>query len=338
MIPILALRGGASRTGHAEAFPSLLYIEVVALVVQIADSFASTNPRSFPREPHRRGSALLPFPGPPPRRNVAERWHLLSLDAPTVAALWTWFLASANGLRLPWTSVAAMATAVWLLYAGDRLLDSRALAAEANNGRTLEARHYFHHRHRVAFRWAIGVASVVLAVLLPTLPANAMHLYLVEGSFLAGYFLLIHTVPHADKLPKEFAVGLFFAAAVFIHTVARQPGLRLSMLAPGLLFAALCILNCLLIHAWEHPEASPESAHISTRIALRHLVALAGAIVLGSGAALLDARIPWTIPAAIALSSGLLVCLHQAHRRLTPTTLRAAADLVLLTPLIFLLF
>ena len=54
-------------------------------------------------------------------------WHLLSLDAPTVAALWTWFIARANHIRLPLASPVAMALAVWMLYAADRLLDARLL-------------------------------------------------------------------------------------------------------------------------------------------------------------------------------------------------------------------
>src|SRR5271156_21025 len=33
--------------------------------------------------------------------NLAEWWHLLSLDAPTVAALWSWFFARAMHLHLP---------------------------------------------------------------------------------------------------------------------------------------------------------------------------------------------------------------------------------------------
>jgi hypothetical protein len=54
-------------------------------------------------------------------------WHLLSLDAPTIAALWTWFIASANHIHLPIASTLAMALAVWMLYAADRLMDARLL-------------------------------------------------------------------------------------------------------------------------------------------------------------------------------------------------------------------
>src|ERR1700679_1878644 len=91
-------------------------------------------------------------------------WHLLSLDAPTVAALWTWFIARANHIHLPPSSILAMAVAVWMLYAADRLMDARLMDTRLMDTRQmntslhkpapseeLEARHYFHHRHRTAF-------------------------------------------------------------------------------------------------------------------------------------------------------------------------------------------
>ena len=228
-----------------------------------------------------------------------------------------------------------MAIAVWLLYAGDRLLDSRALTAAHTPG--IEARHRFHHQHRSAFRTGIAVASVALAALLPTLHAEAIHLYLIEGSFLAGYFLLIHAVSYTPRIPKEFAVGLFFAAATFIPTVARRPDLRVPLLAPALLFAGLCTLNCLFIYAWEHPGDTTTTAHITTRAAVRHLRSLAAILLVAAlGLLVTETFMPWKILAAIAASIVLLLILDRCRGRLTPTTLRAAADLALLTPALFL--
>ena len=74
-------------------------------------------------------------PTKPPLKTISHHtnplalWHLLSLDAPTVAALWTWFIASANHIRLPLSSALAMALAVWMLYAADRLMDARLMDA-----------------------------------------------------------------------------------------------------------------------------------------------------------------------------------------------------------------
>ena len=274
--------------------------------------------------------------------NPLSLWHLLSLDAPTVAVLWTWFLARANHIRLPFASSAAMALAVWMLYAADRLLDARLLDASAHGDHELEARHRFHHRHRGAFLLGIGVAGIALAALLPRLDPASIRLYLTEGALLFAWFLILHATRSAHRLPKEIAVGLFFAAATFIPTVSREPALRLALLPAALVFAALCSLNCLFIYAWEHEgseHAFAQRAHPTTRLALRHLTPfIVCTMIAGSAIITLDPSCPWVIPAACGLSSILLLVLDRHRHRLSEITLRAAADLALLTPLVFLPF
>lgn len=267
-------------------------------------------------------------------------WHLFSLDAPTVAALWTWFIARAAHLRLPAIVSLSMALAVWMLYAADRLMDARLLDAQPAHDDTLEARHLFHHRHRTAFLFGILAASVVLAAFLPRLDSQSIRLYLLLGGLVFGYFVLIHAARSAHRLPKEIAVGIFFAAATFIPTVARRPGLRLALLPPALLFAVLCSLNCLFIYAWEHPALErhyPPNA--ATRLALRHLTLIAiGVILTGIALSLLDHRTPWPIPLATAIAAIFLLILHHRRGHIHSTTLRASADLALLTPLLLLPF
>ena len=274
-------------------------------------------------------------------------WHLLSLDAPTIAALWTWFIASANHVRLPLSSTLAMAIAVWMLYALDRLMDARLLSADPNHCEGLEARHYFHHRHRSAFLSGVLLASIALALLLPRIEPHAIRLYLVLAGLVLTYFLLIHATRTAAAkqkvaqfLPKEIAVGLFFAAATFIPTISRCPNLRSCLLPFALLFAALCTLNCLFIYAWEHAD-SPASnpPHPITHIAVRKLPLLTVLLALsGAAITLFDHRAPWPVPYAIALSAALLLLLHNHRLVIAPVTLRAAADLALATPLLLFLF
>ncbi|SNT24297.1 hypothetical protein SAMN05421770_10638 [Granulicella rosea] len=289
--------------------------------------------------------------------NPIVLWHLLSLDAPTVATLWTWFIARACHLRLPWESLAAMAFAVWILYAADRLLDARILnALPLAKHEELEPRHHFHHRHRPAFLAGIALCSLALTPLLLRLPAEALRLYLIEGALLVAWFLIIHISSGSRRLPKELAVGPFFAAATFIPTVSRLPAERPALLAPAILFSALCSLNCLYIYAWEHsgPKAKarhPERSegflhfarssggnpHPTTRFALNLLPLLTPALAIaGALLATLEPAI-WRLPAACALSALALLTLHRLRARLDPTILRAAADLALLTPLLLLL-
>jgi hypothetical protein len=294
---------------------------------------ASAPQISHPAKPR----STQPIPFPAPRRGPLELWHLLSLDAPTVAALWTFFLARANHIALPATSIAAMGVAVWLLYAADRLLDARLLDSSNTTHQPLEARHRFHHQHRQAFLIGIAIAAAVLAALLPTLAPAAIRLYLIEASFLAGYFILIHATRSAHRLPKELAVGLFFSAATFIPTISRDPALRLPLLIPAILFSLLCTLNCLFIYAWEHPSSIPDT-HPATRIALQHLHTIGIALLIAALAACaFHHQIPWPILAAIATATLVLLLLDHYRRKLPTTTLRAAADLALLTPILFLI-
>lgn len=294
-------------------------------------------------------------------------WHLLSLDAPTIATLWTWFLARANHIHLPAASLAAMFLAVWTLYAADRLLDARLLNDNPLEASTLEPRHLFHHRYRTAFLIAITAASALLAAILPSLYPPAMRLYLILATLLSAYFILIHVALTTHRLPKELAVGIFFAAATFIPTIARNPALRLPLLPSALLFANLASLNCLFIYAWEHepntthpnpahpdpahPDpADPDhlhpdsfdpdhlhrdTAHPTTTFALRYKsLLLATVAITGATLALLQRTAPWQIPTACTLAALLLLILHALRHKIPATPLRAAADLALATPLL----
>lgn len=271
------------------------------------------------------------------RSTALHLWHLLSLDAPTVATLWTGFIAASIHLRLGWVPLLSMASAVWLLYVADRLLDARQLASDPLQRHGLEPRHLFHHRHRTAFLTGVVLVSITLATLLPRIPSEAMRLYLILGGLLIGYFILIHATARANRLPKEIAVGIFFSAATFIPTVARRPDLRLDLLPPAILLAALCSLNCLFIYSWEHPtpDHHAEAPHRITRLALAHLPHLTATLILTAAAiAEFDHHAPAPLAMACALSALGLVGLHHYRSTLSRTTLRAAADLALLTPLL----
>ena len=339
-----------------------------------------------------------------PRHTALTLWHLLSLDAPTVATLWTLFIARCSHLTLPWTALAAMFTAVWMIYAADRLLDARLLDARLLDARLLdarlldtrlldarlldtplldsrlsdsrlsesglEARHRFHHRHRTAFLTVILFGSVALATLLHRIDPRALYLYVLLATLLAAWMILIHIRPEPNgstrRLPKELAVGVFFPAAVFIPTLARTTPtataihflgwaadwIRPNLLPSAILFACVCTLNCLCLYAWEHPAPRPQDpatpahdqpsrpqAHWTTRWATAHLTQLALSLLAASTIATLSLSPPIALPAlACSLSTAALFALNLYRRRLSPIHLRAAADLVLLTPILFLPF
>ena len=263
---------------------------------------------------------------PPRTTSPVALWHLLSLDAPTVAALWTFFVARATHTALPSAAPAAMFLAVWILYAGDRLLDTRHLrSAVRTRSAKLEARHLFHFRHRRAFLTIMPIAAIAIAALLPDLLTATLHLYLIEGALLIGWFLLVHTT--RSHLPKELVVGLYFAAATFTPTLVRRPHAPATLLLDAALFAVLCTLNCLFIHAWEDDLRAPHT-RLATVAALLCLLGLAASFATPAPA----------IAAASALAGGCLLALHRLRQTLSRTHLRAAADLALLTPALILPF
>lgn len=235
-----------------------------------------------------------------------------------------------------------MSLAVWIIYAADRLLDA-SRANRTGNYSELEARHCFHDNHRRGFIIAIAVASIALGALLPILDISALHLYLVEGALLTVWLLLLHATPTAHRLPKEIAVGLFFSAAVFIPTVARNSSLRLDLAPAAILLAILCALNCLFIYAWEHycpvVPNSPTTAppHITTKFVLDHVVQFAMAItLLGIALAINSPGPARPIVSACTLSSISLLLLHRHRAAISRIHLRAAADFALLTPFLLL--
>jgi len=304
-----------------------------------------TRLKSTSQERSRAALSLVPPLQHRPKHTPLAMWHLLSLDAPTVAALWTWFVARCCGLVLPWSAAAAMFLAVWMLYATDRLLDARLLDTRTAAALPeLEERHRFHHRHKKAFLAGTACASVMLAALLPRIDPAALRLYALLASLLFAYFFLIHIYPSnhssvgSHRLPKELAVGVFFPAAVFIPTVARAPGLRLTLVPAALLFAAVCTLNCLYLYAWEHP-GSRESAHWTTRFATRHLRELSGMTALLCCVVFaFETRGVGLLVVASGVSALLLLLLHLQRDRFAAIHLRAAADMALLTPLLLIFF
>lgn len=223
-----------------------------------------------------------------------------------------------------------MFLAVWLIYAGDRLLD-----AAGNSTDTLEARHLFHHVHRLAFRSAMLAAAAMLTPLVFAIPATLLQLYIALAALLAVWFGMIHLAPPGfrSKLPKELVPGTFCASAAFIPVWAARGFWHADLACAALAYAALCSLNCWYIYSCEHEDLA--EASLSTRLGVRWLnyvgVAL---IVLTLLAASFGSRELAPVFAAVSLGSGLLLGLPRIDRQVQPTDLRAASDLVLLTPLL----
>lgn len=257
-------------------------------------------------------------------------WHLLSLDAPTVAALWCWAFGRAVRLHLSSWLPVALALGTWLFYVADRLLDAR-LAPPAE----LKERHRFHQRHRHLFLSAAIPVAAALTVLVLRMPQSLIAAYCVLGAISLLYLGLVHLPMRLrgnslHSFPKEFAVALLFAMATALPAwdVARRSAMTprhhpLLLLCP--LFAALCWLNCMAIEDWEQHRSG-------SRIPLLALSTLAACCATIPAVAGNTAR---ELAFAALLSAALFLLLHGS--RLAAGGRRIAADLVLLTPLLLLI-
>jgi hypothetical protein len=276
-----------------------------------------------------------------PARQIADGpclfrlWHLVSLDAPTVAVVWSLAFASAAGVRLPVCSPFTLALTVWSIYLVDRLFDARH-AIRSNCLDRLRERHFFHWRHRrtllpAAIVSALAAASLVLAFI----PPSAR----IRDSLFAGavfaYFARIHSGYRSRPflfrfLSKEVLVGLFFTigcALPAVRILAATPHARFWPLAAIVpFFALLAWLNCGAIDRWE-------SASLAVKLPLQSAAALIACVGLLSALLLFASQpILAALLAAGAVSALLLALLDLERHRLSPVLLRASADLVLLTP------
>jgi hypothetical protein len=253
-------------------------------------------------------------------------WHLTSLDAPTVAVVWTLAFAWAVRLLLPMWLPAVLALAAWSAYIGDRLLDARSARTP------LRARHLFHWKHRRIFLpLAVAAAVTGLTLILRSMPVAARGRNSLLAAAALVYFTSVHSPWRATRstlrLPKELFVGIIFTVVCVTPTWARIPGQRLSLVLPILVFTALAWLNCHAIETWES-QGGRKSGAIFRLAAILAALASLSALVEASQ---YDFHQSALLTAA-ALSAGLLAVLDNRRQAMTAVTLRAAADLVLLVP------
>ncbi|MEZ2348505.1 hypothetical protein [Terriglobus sp. RCC_193] len=253
------------------------------------------------------------------RRAPLEIWHLLSLDAPTVAAVWTAFFAASFHVVLPWTVPLALALAVWIFYAADRLSDAQHEAS------SLEDRHHFHAQHARGFFVAIGFAVPTVLILLAELPHTVRIAWLLLVLPLMAYAAAVHLLKL--QVPKEWMVGLFFALAIAAPCLLNQDHAAEWLCAAT--FGILCWLNC--VHIARAESAATDRA---TAWAVDHFRAITLAFAIAN--AVIAVCLPQARSVALALMAAAL--LLRALDRLEPHTsavrMRAFADAALLTPLL----
>jgi hypothetical protein len=243
--------------------------------------------------------------------------NLLSLDAPVVALLWQLLFVRCFHGSLGMLPAALLAVAVWLIYVADRTLD-------AWRGSIEHARHEFYSRHwRAVLPVWIGALATGGWLAWSRLPGRLF----LEGSAVAVctglYLAAVHLTPGLLRRAgsKESAIAVLFGLGA---SLAAWPGVQTSNdVLAILLFSCLCWMNCAAIDDWEHGRELRPS-----------VIAAAGVVALAAACLLRDHR-PILGGAETAGAFG-LVLLDRLQGRCSPDALRVLADVVLLTPIVFL--
>ena len=266
--------------------------------------------------------------------------HLLSLDAPLVAVLWQILFAKSLHVQLPSVVTVILASVIWLIYVGDRILDS--LQAEENGDEAL--RHRFYRTNRMAFLPAFFTLLLLTAwISYADLGFAIWRDGLLLAAVVGGYFAVVHLLGgRAQKwFPKEIAVAILFGVGTFMPVGVLDHQLRIRFLLPFLLFLLVLWMNTLLIEYSEWVTLRRQDAdrpHESTIRAGRHLAGFGlgvGVVALGAVA---SRWFPVTQPILLAegLSALGLAMLGWQWRRISSYAVRVTADAVLLTPLLLL--
>ncbi len=260
-------------------------------------------------------------------------WHLLSLDAPTVAVAWSLGFANAARVQLPaWVPV-LLALVTWAVYISDRLLDAQS-AFRFEQIQHLRTRHHYHWQHRRVFiALALAVACSAVWIVVSFMPSGARERNMLLALASAIYFSSVHAPTGRRRLlPKELLVAILFTLGCALPVIGRSTAISPAFVAACVFFAGLAWLNCHAIERWESMGPSCLAPRIRFAASLLTASGLLGAIAL----LVVDSRESALIGAGAA-SAALLGLLDVFRGRMTPLTLRSAADLVLLTPLVLLL-
>ncbi len=178
----------------------------------------------------------------------------LSLDAPLVAVAWQEIAAHQLNGPLQNYERLLLFMATWLVYAGDRLLDSRGVLTSVVD----IPRHQFVARNfwPLLCLWIVLLMTTAVMTWLCLNPSAILIAVFILG-LLGGYFALCLWLPIARwVIPREVIVSLFFIVAVlFFPLLEASPPINQELAFTLIRFSipsgGLILLNCLGIASWE---------------------------------------------------------------------------------------
>ncbi len=267
---------------------------------------------------------------------LLQLWHLASLDAPAVAVVWALAFAWAMGVRLALWVPLLLACGTFTVYVGDRLLDAHR-GIRSGDHSALRERHFFHWRHRRSLiPAACATIAIAVSLIIDRMPPAVRDRNSILAAAALVYFSGVHSTTRLSlwlrrlvprkPLSKEFLVGLLFTAGTAAPALARVHLIGWPFCVCFAIFAALAWLNCSAIESWE-------SSRLPSRVHLRAAMLSIAAIIASGALAFHNGRLS-ALTCSAAISALLLSILDRKRAALSPLTLRALADLVLLTSLL----
>ena len=266
--------------------------------------------------------------------------NLLGLDAPLVAVSWQILFARCFDISIPSAIHFVLGLSVWCIYLADRLYD--AYRAEGFSFATHRLRFTKNHFKTLTLTTAVA-GCVNLFLIIRFVPA---HLYvhgLATASLLGFYYAFRFGLSGkiAIFIPREIMCGMVFAigSAIATFSYGLPETASLPFIVAVAMLGLVCSASCIMISVWERDEdiASGDRSIASEKpgipSSIRRL--LLPLVLLYCIVAFID---PWQIHIAAGLSALALYVMARFEEKLSPTLLRAMADGVLLTPVLFVVF
>ena len=271
---------------------------------------------------------------------TGQRWLLLgnltSLDAPAVAVSWLLLLGDCFHLTVARGNIAALFLTAWLIYLVDRFVDSFSLQPDGPRS----ARQTFCARNRGLWLSSIlFVGFVDASVVCFTLDRAIILRGIFLGSIVFAYLTINWLCDEIwTAVPfKEAIIGILFSTGTLLGLGSKLFVMPAAILLAGSLFALLCFANCASVASWERNLDRIQNKHsIATRFGPAPGLGrfLAATLIAGSIFLLWVDVTAWPMAVCVATSSMALIALNTI--RICRDERSALADLVLLTPVMFL--
>lgn len=247
-----------------------------------------------------------------------------------IAVVWQLLLSDIFHLSVPVTTRLLTGLCVWMIYVSDHLLDVR-------RGLLYSSRHAFVARNRRALVPILAFALALAAALCFFLPWRIFIAGLGLSLAVLLYLAIVHRGRRLKRvLPKEVMVALLFASGTSI-VVWSDPQQIKSGVAALVVFAGLCLVNCVAVDTWEWQSVAdrPHPPHTVTRWLGRQFLPLLVLLLLFT---LISLRDHPSLAAATVISLVSLLMVAQWRHRFSPEIVRLLADVALLVgPVVLLL-